>query len=462
MSRWIEKPTTRKLGLAPRDHLKTSLWTISDSLRLVCKNPNERILLINETQVNACHWLAKIASVVERRPIFRWLFPEVIPLPGTTRWSASELEFERTEWFPECTIEAIGVGGASTSRHYTRIKEDDLCGRRAQESPAVMQKCVDQHMLAESLLNSPKNTIDTYGTRWHPNDLADWMFKHEPKLDVLHLSILTAKGNPLWPARFPMDEIQHLREKSATVPGWFALQYENRVVFSGLTELDPSWLRYWHLDTAADGTPLFVLDRPIADGGPITYKREQLEVYQLIDAGLTATGSSRTANVVVALTPDEPFNVIVLEADARRTTPKETIDHAWHLYQRWNPLLAGIEVFGAFLAFFYWIPTVYPSMALRKLRGEIAEGAKHRRIRGTLSPLGQQGRLYLRRDMADFQEEWAAFPSKGSPNDLLDALSYGPQIWAPPVGDEQPWDEDDEPPVDSEPYDKTRSAITGY
>ena len=133
MSRWIERPTTRKLGLAPRAHLKSSLWTISDTLRLICQNPNRRILLINEVELNAVHWLAKIASVVERRPLFRWLFPEVIPLPGTTRWSATELEFERSEWFPECTIEAIGVGGASTSRHYTQIKEDDLVGPRAQE-----------------------------------------------------------------------------------------------------------------------------------------------------------------------------------------------------------------------------------------------------------------------------------------------------------------------------------------
>lgn len=459
MAKWIQRPTKRKLGLAPRGHLKTSLWTVSDSLRRIAADPNVRILIVNEIEQNAIHMLSRIKVVSERRELFRWLFPEIIPMPGTTRWSATEAEFKRDEDYPECTVEAIGVGGASTSRHYNVIKEDDLCGKEAQKSVLVMQRAIEQHMLAEPLLNSPRDEIQTYGTRWGPNDVADWMLKHETNLDYLCLSILRPNGEPIWPERFTQEHIENLKAKSASTPGWYALQYENRVVASGATEFDPKWLRYWHWSAKMDGTEVIVLERPLDEGGNLEYTLEQLTRWELIDAGLSPESSAaRTAIVVAGLTPNNPYDIIVLQADARRTTPRVTIDNAWAAWQRWRPILAGIEVVSAHITFFYWIPTVYPDLGIRKLRTD-THTSKDQRIR-TLGPFAEQGRLYIHRTQADFVDEWAAFPSKGATRDLLDALAYGPQIWAPPEDEnEDLWDEDDE--VEEE-LPRGRSPLTGY
>jgi hypothetical protein len=74
MATWIRNPSRRKLGLAPRDHLKTSVWTIADTVGRIAINPNIRILIINETASNAQNFLTRIKAVFERNAIFRWVF----------------------------------------------------------------------------------------------------------------------------------------------------------------------------------------------------------------------------------------------------------------------------------------------------------------------------------------------------------------------------------------------------
>src|SRR5437762_7609387 len=51
MSRWIDGPSRRKLGLVPRDHLKTSIWTIANSVRRIVADPNIRVLRSEERRV---------------------------------------------------------------------------------------------------------------------------------------------------------------------------------------------------------------------------------------------------------------------------------------------------------------------------------------------------------------------------------------------------------------------------
>src|SRR6188508_250195 len=102
MCKFIESKPTRKLGLAPRDHLKTSVWTIADTVRRIAGDPNIRILLGNETSTNASHFLRRIEAVFERNLMFRWLFPEVIPdFSKVKKWSETEMLVPRSEDYPE-------------------------------------------------------------------------------------------------------------------------------------------------------------------------------------------------------------------------------------------------------------------------------------------------------------------------------------------------------------------------
>jgi hypothetical protein len=168
MARWIQRESRFKQGKAPRGFFKTSLWTISDTLRESTGDPNLRSLLSNEIQDNAEKWIGLMQDIV-MSPIYRWLFPEVVPDPLRVKWNAHQLELKRTAKWPEATIEACGVGGASTSNHYDRCRNDDLVGKAARESPAVMLKAIEHRKLCWSLLvNASKSRIIDVGTRWSP------------------------------------------------------------------------------------------------------------------------------------------------------------------------------------------------------------------------------------------------------------------------------------------------------
>jgi len=94
-----------------------------------------RILLVNEVAANSEKWIGQIQAIVQGEQ-YRAFFPDVVPDIGDRRvkWNAGQLELKRKQHWPEATFEAIGVGGASTSRHYDIICNDDLVGKEARES----------------------------------------------------------------------------------------------------------------------------------------------------------------------------------------------------------------------------------------------------------------------------------------------------------------------------------------
>lgn len=226
MTKFIEGPGKRKLGQVPRGHLKTHLWTIADSIRLICNDPNTRILIVCDTAQNAAKMLGLIKRIFQRNRLFQTLFPELIwPcfLQGEgerpERWSAEELEVPRTEDHTEATIEAMGVKGAVVSRHYRHIKLDDLATKEASEAPAVMRRCIDWYQLGESLLVEPeKDHIDVYGTPWTYHDLYRWVEENEPGVRKFFRSCYAdeAQTRPLWPARFSMKGLERIRRKQGT------------------------------------------------------------------------------------------------------------------------------------------------------------------------------------------------------------------------------------------------------
>lgn len=462
LAQWIQNGAKRKLGLAPRDHLKTSVWTIADTCRRIVNNPDIRILIVNETANNARNFLSRIKAVFERNQVFQWLFPEVIPDFNEVRWTQDQIEVKRKADFPEGTVEVIGVGGASTSRHYNLIKEDDLVGKEASESPAVMLKAIDQHKLAESLLNSPADEIQTYGTRWHPQDLVEWMYKHEPVLDHLRLEIYKPDGvTPIWPKRFPPHEIENLRVKYG--PQMFGLQYLNRVVGAGLTNFDLEWLREYSIGSDHNGQPVYHLHTRRGQDQDYKVALSDLEVFTIVDPCLSPeSGAARSAIVTVGITPHSPYDIILLGAVAKKVAPNATIDLAVDAWKEFNPLSISIEVTAGQITFFYWIPERHPDLPIRKLKTDLSARAKERRIRA-LAPYFEQGRVFVHPTQTDFLEEYTHFPEWPT-RDILDSLGYGPSVWSAPGGSTQQGADDDEwdhRELDS-PANDGRSEVTGY
>lgn len=467
MARWIETrkgEPVRKLGLVSRDHLKTSVWTIADTMRRVTADPTERVVFFNEIIGNSIDWLGKIKSVPERCELWQWLYPERMPNMNF-RWNQQELVFTRPVEFPEATITPMGMGGASTGRHYTVVKEDDLIGKEASESPSIMQKAIDQHKLAEHLLADPRrNEIHTFGTRWAPSDLYSWMLANEG--DYLDTFItgcfgVDEDGNPamdgpaIWPERHPTEDLQRRRLKDG--PYLFALQMLNRPIAAGATEFNPAWLRHYTVSTH-EGELLIHLERP---SGPRTWKVSQCARFLVTDPGLSPESRhARTAVVVAAIPPvvdREPFDIIFLEATAKKLAPNQVLDLTWEKYQQWDVHIAGVEQVAGQRNVYFWMIERYPDMGLRKINTD-THTSKFTRIRAFWGPYAEQGRVYVHRQQSDLIGEFSAFPH-GVTVDVIDAAAYLPQVWFTPDADEAlPWDEDDEPQRSV----TGRNLITGY
>ncbi|MGH8621488.1 MAG: hypothetical protein ACRET3_05050, partial [Burkholderiales bacterium] len=109
--------------------------TIGKNLQKVCQNPENRILIANETATNAERFLSAIKTHAETNKRFRALYSHIIPLDTRkTRWSQTELQFVRQGYYPEPTLDTIGMTGAMTSRHYTHLGFDDPISAEAAES----------------------------------------------------------------------------------------------------------------------------------------------------------------------------------------------------------------------------------------------------------------------------------------------------------------------------------------
>jgi hypothetical protein len=428
MSLWIQRPTRFKLGQAPRGFLKTSTWTIANGLRRATKDPNSRTLISNEIQDNAEKWIGLMQDIV-MSPIYRWLFPEVVPDPTRVKWNAHQLELKRTAKWPEATIEGCGVGGASTSNHYSTLINDDLVGKAARESPAVMEKAIDHRKLCWSLMvDASQSEIHDFGTRWAPQDVIDWILKNVSDVDQYFVPIRT-NGTPTWPTRYPEEIIKQIRlEQGGEM---FALQYENRVVGEGASKFDSALLRKWHLEFDHEEKMVFVLETP---QGEKRVKREDCWGFQIIDAGLNPESpDARTANVTAFLTPPTPtvpFDLIIVEAKATKSTPYEVIEESHKSYAKWDPLYASIETFGGHQAFFHWLCVTYQDMRIRELKKDFSRNAKQKRINGFWGSYPSQGRVYILRSHTDLVDELDAYPH--GTVDLLDAAGYLPTVWAPP------------------------------
>ena len=449
MARWISGSSRRKLGLVPRDHLKTSIWTIADTLRLIVVNPNIRILLANETATNASHFLRRIQAVFERNAVFRWLWPELIPdFSKRPKWSETEMCVPRSDDFPESTVEVIGVGGAVVSRHYTRIKLDDLVGKEASESTEVMRKTIDWYQYCESLLVEPKDKIDLYGTRWTYNDLYAWAEKNEEDLDVFFRAAVE-DGEPIWPERFNMYELDRLRRKYGSFK--YSCQYLNSPYDPEVTSFDPSWLRFYHLQ----------MDQCVAEGlleGPPV---GEMVRHMLVDPAISERSSAaRTAIVVTGAAPDG--RKFVLDAWADRCQPFKMFEKIFELQERWDCEAVGVEDVQYQRAIKPFLEAEAQRRGrwinVRPLKPDVRV-KKEGRIRA-LQPYLQRGEVWFRREFKELIEEYEAFPV-GATVDLLDALAYGPFLWDLDE-DSRPQEPEEEAEYTHFAYESGRSVVTGY
>lgn len=477
--RFIQDRTKkRRMGLAPRGHLKSTIWTITDSVGLALEDPDEcRILIVNEIEDNSVGFLSEIKGHFENNDLLRELFPEVLPDrtsgPGS-RWSAAKACLKRTTSYKEWTWNAIGVGGAVTSRHFNHIKADDLIGFQARESPASMKFAITYAKSLEPLLVDMDNDfIDFIGTRWAIFDLYREMlnaygedmayFSREDIEEVPELpeKVLRDAGfkfddpkeiigtrQPIFPKKFSLKRLHRL---SIIDPVLYYAQYKNNPIADGIKDFNLDLIKLFDFDEQGN-----IVYRD-SKGRLQRWAREALDIIMTCDPNSgSLTAPDLPAIVVSAQSPRE--QIFVFESWAKRVQPDAFVDQMYDMWQRWQPRAMGIEQAAQQQSLFYFKKK---AKELRVYINVVPLKPKNRdkqvRIRKALQPLVNLGQVYLRKTQESLRQQFQFHPDLSN-DDEIDALSYGPELWrTPQTAKEKEEDEDAVKKVMDH-----RRVLTGY
>lgn len=428
-----QNPKQFKLFLVPRDHLKTTTFTIGGTMQRVCRDPESRNLIANESATNAERMLRAIRQHAEGNRVFRALYSDLIPKDvRKVRWNDSELDFNREGHYPEPSIDSIGMTGAVTSRHYTHITYDDPISEEAVKSEKVMQDTINRMSTALDLLTDPScNSIWLVGTRWALHDVYSvWMKVFGDSLGRFVRSAIE-DGEPIWPERFSLETLAIKRQILGEYK--FSCLMMNNPRNEELQDMNVKDLRFWHW--ADDETTVVLLNEQGEEIRRVPLSK--LDVTVAVDlAPAEKITSDRNALTTVGITPWN--ELIILDVWAKRCTPLAVIERLFELKQRFAPRAIGIEDVAYQKAFKYFLKRecerreVYMNIVPLK-----ATGKKEVRIRG-LQPILATGRIFAHPTQHILRNEMADFPL-GEHDDTVDSLAMHLQMFRGQMSPER-WD----------------------
>ena len=432
--KWLQSTETDqyRLILLPRSHYKSTIATISDSIRIALPDAlgtsqyprnlgfNVRVLLAHETDGSAQRFLSSIRDFIYRSEVLLALFPEITPEKGRTD-NKGELELNREKTWSEPTFSTMGVGGKKQGAHFDYIKADDLQGETATASETEKKSLMQWVDNLQSFLVTPKtDKIDYIGTRWAFDDVWNHVkTQYGDQLKVYHRAVEEydkelKKKVPIFPEQFTEDSLKILRKNKKV----FNAQYLNDPS-EGASSFQESWLRYWQW---YDKRNVSIFDGESSQ----IYGISDLDKVILIDPAMTG-------NFGYCVTGTTPKGTnLVLESHKQEWEQPEFINFLFQQVQKWNPRLVVIE--GVLFSHLYqhWI---LKEMSVRRVRFQIEavstrQKAKSERIMG-LAPYLEGGQILFHQEQHDIINEFREFGASDNIH-ILDALAYGPQFWRTP------------------------------
>lgn len=156
---------------APRQHAKTTCFSINYVLWRIAKNKNVRILMVSNTESQAQASLRQIVSVIERNQKYVDFAGQLRP-QKPKKWTAKEIIVDRDNLdLKDPTIGTVGMGGTILSKRADEIICDDLLNPENTRTAEQRQKVSEWfHQVLMPVL-VPGGRVIVAGTVWHPQDL---------------------------------------------------------------------------------------------------------------------------------------------------------------------------------------------------------------------------------------------------------------------------------------------------
>lgn len=453
--RFLQSPSQRKQATMPRSFVKTWIGSIAYPVWVTLERkeeedfpyhkawedkfwtlgPDMRILIASYVISNSEKMVGLIRKTYESNAAMQILFPEVIPTNfNKTRWSNQSACINRPNNFTESTFEAAGIGGASTSRHYDLIQEDDLIyaskddfsGKELQPNQEDIDKAIGWHKLGTSLLVPGKHThIHNAGTRWAKHDLVDYIWENEPDYEKFIRAAVSleelASGkhwkdcNPEWHEAYDIEQLDRIYR--AQGPYMFATQYLLKPTAPEDMLFKEAWLQFY---SASKDLP------------------KNLRIFTTVD--LSGWGkqkrSGQSRAVVITCGWDDKNHMWILHYDIGRFDPSEIISIMAKHWKIFKPEQIAVESVYYQEAIAHFARKAMeegkvPWMNIRQVKPGSGE-SKDLRIRA-LEPIASNLAIHCKTVHKEFISEYIDYvPNNDSClKDILDALAYQIKVAKP-------------------------------
>ena len=327
------KGSRRNLFLDARGHLKTTLITIAHTVQWIINYPDVRVLISTATGDQAEGIMRAIKSHFQFNDAFRTLFPEFCPPPSRAADFGSRDQFiipcRRLKHLKEPTVWSCSVGKVIAGVHPDVVKNSDLVDKENVKTPGAIREVISHFKFINPLIERYNATEqypattgwnDVEGTRYDYGDLystllasPDWVhhvrgaYKDE------------ACTKPLWPSRFPVDELEKARRE---LGDWeFSSQYLNKCIPASDGLCDPQ------KDVAF--IPKEVLDGILP----------RLRLHCTID--LAGMENTRSGDLTVFTVGgfDRDGRLYIIEIRCGHYSPEEVIGHIFNLHSMYPQMV---------------------------------------------------------------------------------------------------------------------------
>lgn len=197
-----EGAKSETLDIWAREHLKSSIITIAETIQFALKDSNKSTCIFSYARPVAKKFLFELKELFERNEMLKQCFPDVVwnvPANQAPIWSLDDgLILKRSGNRKEPTIYASGlIEGMPTGMHFNRMIFDDIVTEDIAESVDVMEK-VKTKIDSAMNLGMDDGTHRVIGTFYHHNDpLVYLRDKEQDKKKLYKLRLKPATDNGL-------------------------------------------------------------------------------------------------------------------------------------------------------------------------------------------------------------------------------------------------------------------------
>ena len=382
------------VNMPPR-HTKSEFASYLLPSWMVGRNPKLKIIQATHTGELAIKFGRKAKHLIdseEYHKIFKTRLQEDSKAAG--RWETAQ----GGEYF------AAGVGGAITGRGADLVIIDDPHSEQDAMSESALENAYEWYTSGPRQRLQPGASIVLVMTRWSTKDLTAMLLKAQKEVkgdqwSVIEFPALMDHG-PVWPEYWDAEELEKVK---ATLPvkKWNAQWMQAPTSEEGAL-IKREWWRMWKHDWVPH------LHHVIQSYDTAFLKKETADYSAITTWGLFYPG------------PDDPLNIILLDAIKDRFEFPELRRKALEQYKYWQPESVIVEAKASGLPLMYELRQMdIPVISFTPSRGN----DKHVRV-NSCAPIFESGLVWApeQKFAEEVIEECAAFPH-GDHDALVDSMT---------------------------------------